>query len=352
MTEQNFSMYAGTPEIQQLTVNFDDQGVCDWRTRIAENGYLPQDRHHSVVLMAIGLDLPLGEDDAPFAVPGTPEQKEMLNNFEMDIDLGKYGRYSIVNNEHALGVNMGEGAYRPHWAVIGVTTQTYLGESKDLDCDEHEDTLNEITELRNFVQALDKPVFVEKVEPIQYLAHEESPWLGLFNEAVHKVKALREELGVDVIEYDGAAPWVLVEFFKQAQKETPEWFYTLQEERGHIALWADYDAARRFCMTAIGNKEKSTWRDAHIAIYQMLALSTKDILNHAREPFFKHIRDVARRHGKVFARTPSLSILKEAYYDFDYLNIFFSSRNGTLQYIQYLEMKARALLEQKLSQEA
>ena len=339
MTTDVKQLFASKNDQQELFLTLVD-GKCDWKRELAEKGYHSLDVQRRINMAYIFVERSISDE---YEIALSPEQAaaaNLLTDFVLDIEMrDNAGTVHIENKDGILTVEPSDENLMVNSVSVVATTTYYLGDY-DVEGRENSPEVAKILELRAFLQDLDQPVFadVSATNPC-------SPWLGLFNEAVHKVQALRKSLEVDHIEYSGDAPWMVTEFFKRAQSEKPVWFEAEQAAAGHVSITAAYDEARRFCITAVNNKELSPWRDTHLALYQLFACALKETMDALREPFFKHIRQVYRNHKKVQADSPSVTILLEAYYDFDYLNIYQGVKTGTVRYMEYLEMQVRQKLE-------
>lgn len=336
MTTENL-LYTSFNDRQEIHLHFVDDR-CDWKKALAELGYHSRDVHRRITLESIFLDDEVGGDVEVELGQDDRVRANLVEDFGFELNMGDgYGTLHLTNKEGVVTLEGGTTDFLVTYVRVLVESTLYLGEI-GLIGNPRCDIIAEIVRLRAFMKDIDVPVYTEKDEPIQYITPSPDPWLGLYNEAVHEIRALREELKVDFLQCEGDAPWSVVEFFRQAQLETPKWFYGKQEALGHVAMWFEYDAARRFCMQAMGSQGiEPNWRPVFAALYQVFACSTSNIIKYAREPFFKHVRGVFRKHKAVVESSPSLEILASAYYDYDYLNIFGGVKTGTVQYMQHLE---------------
>lgn len=339
------SLFATNKDTQLIYLSFVDDR-CEWRREIGEKGYHFLDKIQKVTIDTITLDWKVSESiDCPLSKEDMAKA-DLTKDFTLTLELdGGYGTLQLVNKDGVLSLG---GESDINYEVLHMSVQVeanyYLGDH-GVEGLKDSETLSEILELRAFLQDLDSPVFAA-AEPGKTNAL--SPWLGLFNEAVHKVIELRKSLSVDHIQYTGDAPDLVVQFFETAQTDAPDWFWTEQEKIGHVAMALKYDQARHHCLTAIGHKELTPWRDVHVALYQLFSCSLKETLDGVRDAFFQHVRGVYRKHKSIQDKSPSVRILLESYYDFDYLNIYQGTLKGTAQYLHYLETKAHQELWKKI----
>ncbi|WBF04784.1 hypothetical protein [Erwinia phage vB_Ea277G] len=339
------SLFAINKDVQEIYLTFVDDR-CEWRREISEKGYHSLDQLQKITVDTISLDWKVNESiDCPLSDEDMAKA-DLNKDFTLYLELdGGYGTLQLINKDGVLTLGGDSDInYTVSHMSVKVEANYYLGDHGVEGIPERP-LLIEILALRSFLADLELPVFASS-EPGKTNGH--SPWLGLFNEAVHKVKDLRKSLAVDHIQYSGDAPELVVSFFEHAQTETPDWFWTEQEKVGHVAMALKYDDARRFCLTAIGHGDLTPWRDVHVALYQLFACSLKETLDGVRDAFFQHVRGVYRKHKAIQEKSPSVTILLEAYYDFDYVNIYQGVRKGTLQYLNHLEIKAHQELWEKI----
>lgn len=337
MTKQ--SVFASVNYFDTLDLPLENnQG--DWGDRLLDHGYRPKDVLRKVLIQ--GLVFNRDESDILMLSEADYQQTNLLNDFDLTIEVpAHHGSVRLVNRGGIVTVSDGDTCCPVQALELYVEFTNYLGEY-DSNAPDATPLLKDIMTLRAFLADLDQPVHVKKKEEIQYNTPEPNPWLGLFNEAIHEILALRKQSGVDVVEVSGDAPWAVQAFFKLAQTEGREWFYREQETLGHVAMWFAYDEARRFCLEMIGKSAfSSQQQNVFVALYQVFSCSVNNILTDAREPFFKHVRSVYRNHKALIERTPAMRTLEVAYYDPHYLDVYAGVKNGTIEYMQVLENTAR-----------
>ena len=339
------SIFATNKDTQLLYLHVVDDR-CEWRREIGEKGYHSLDQIQKVTIDTISLDWKVSDTIDCALSEEDMAKADLTKDFTLDLELdGGYGTLQLINKDGVL--TLGEGSdinYEVLHMQVRVEANYYLGEY-GVDGIEDRQSLTDLVAVRAFMKDLESPVFAKKETDKSGTL---SPWLGLFNEAVHKVIELRKSLAVDHIQYSGEAPDLVIQFFEAAQADTPEWFWTEQEKVGHVAMALKYDAACRFCLTAVGHRGLTPWRDVHVAMYQLFACSLKETLDGVREAFFQHVRSVYRKHTAVREKSPSVDILLVAYYDFDYINIYKGVCTGTKKYIHHLEIMAHQELWKKI----
>lgn len=343
-------LFSVQPSVQNLFFNFNfPHPDLDVKAQLADKGYHAEDQHESVV--AVALNYTYNNEEFAVTIPeevnGVAVPNDLRTDFILELQHSTTTKgIALVCKDGILTVQAPDfPGIDLEWLDVRVSTRLYLGEFSPEDIPANPElyqTQKDIVEMSKFLTALNVPVFAHSgLDGQQSLP---SPFTGLVNEAVH---AARDWNGLDNLLQEGGVPETIVTFLNETKVGKINWFYDDMEKHGHFVSWEKFDMARKWALVRLTQPCDVMEHDVYVTLYQLFAYAVNDITANLREPFFRHVRSLARQYSDIFQKTPSMNMIVHACYDADYLNIYAGLITGTENYIDLLENKARNLLEQE-----